>query len=105
MANGLESRMERFSSGFDVVTGAFGYTGRHIAKGLLNAGRGVRTITRYPERSYVLDEIVPILPYFDKLDELAYAMMGVDMHSPRSPAYRASWSTMARKYSFWTCPG
>jgi uncharacterized protein YbjT (DUF2867 family) len=32
----------------DVVTGAFSYTGRHIAEGLLAHGRRVRTLTRRP---------------------------------------------------------
>ena len=33
---------------FDVVTGAFGYTGKYITRRLLNAGRRVRTITGHP---------------------------------------------------------
>jgi uncharacterized protein YbjT (DUF2867 family) len=32
----------------DVVTGAFSYTGRHIAEALLARGRGVRTLSRQP---------------------------------------------------------
>ena len=32
----------------DVVTGAFSYTGRHIAEELLGRGRSVRTLTRRP---------------------------------------------------------
>ncbi len=32
----------------DVVTGAFSYTGRHIAEALLERGREVRTLTRRP---------------------------------------------------------
>jgi NADH dehydrogenase len=32
----------------DVVTGAFSYTGRHIAEALLARGRSVRTLTRRP---------------------------------------------------------
>ena len=32
----------------DVVTGAFSYTGRHIAEALLGRGRRVRTLTREP---------------------------------------------------------
>ena len=35
-------------SKLDVVTGAFSYTGRHIAKALLERGREVRTLTRGP---------------------------------------------------------
>lgn len=35
----------------DVVTGAFSYTGRHIAEALLERGRSVRTLTREPAPS------------------------------------------------------
>ena len=34
----------------DVVTGAFGYTGRYITERLLDAGRSVRTLTGHPGR-------------------------------------------------------
>ena len=33
------------NTGLDVVTGAFGFTGRHIAQRLLDSGRSVRTLT------------------------------------------------------------
>jgi uncharacterized protein YbjT (DUF2867 family) len=36
--------------GFDVVTGAFSYTGRFIARKLLDDGRRVRTLTNHPQR-------------------------------------------------------
>ncbi|HXP79508.1 MAG TPA: NAD(P)H-binding protein [Verrucomicrobiae bacterium] len=35
----------------DVVTGAFGYTGKYITRRLLNSGRRVRTITGHPKRA------------------------------------------------------
>jgi NADH dehydrogenase len=35
---------------FDVVTGAFSYTGKYLTRRLLNAGRKVRTITGHPDR-------------------------------------------------------
>jgi uncharacterized protein YbjT (DUF2867 family) len=35
----------------DVVTGAFGYTGKYITQRLLNTGRRVRTITGHPNRA------------------------------------------------------
>jgi len=34
----------------DVVTGAFGYTGRYITARLLESGRSVRTLTGHPDR-------------------------------------------------------
>ena len=36
------------NSDFDVVTGAFGYTGKYIARRLLAGGRRVRTLTGHP---------------------------------------------------------
>lgn len=38
-------------TGTDVVTGAFSYSGRAIARHLLQAGRQVRTLTGHPERA------------------------------------------------------
>jgi len=35
----------------DVVTGAFGFTGKYITRQLLDAGRRVRTITGHPKRA------------------------------------------------------
>src|SRR5947208_16189503 len=34
----------------DVVTGAFGYTGRHVARALEEKGRIVRTLTNHPAK-------------------------------------------------------
>jgi uncharacterized protein YbjT (DUF2867 family) len=39
------------AGGFDVVTGAFSYSGAAIARGLLAAGRQVRTVTGHPGRA------------------------------------------------------
>jgi uncharacterized protein YbjT (DUF2867 family) len=36
---------------FDVVTGAFSYTGKYITRRLMDAGRRVRTITGHPNRA------------------------------------------------------
>jgi NADH dehydrogenase len=41
-----------------VVTGAFGYSGSHIADRLLKAGARVRTLTGHPERPHPLQERV-----------------------------------------------
>lgn len=38
-------------TGLDVVTGAFSYSGRAIARSLTGSGREVRTITGHPDRS------------------------------------------------------
>jgi len=61
----------------DVVTGAFSYTGRHIAEALLARGRRVRTLTRRPDPSHPLAARVDAAPFvFD--DSLAESLRGVD---------------------------
>lgn len=44
-------------TGLDVVTGAFSYSGRAIAKALLANGRSVRTVTGHPGRGAAQSEI------------------------------------------------
>jgi NADH dehydrogenase len=46
----------------DVVTGAFSYTGRHIAEALLARGRSVRTLTRRPDPAHPLADRVGVAP-------------------------------------------
>lgn len=48
--------------GFDVVTGAFSYTGQFIARRLLTGGRRVRTLTNHPRRPGAEDVDVDIAP-------------------------------------------
>ncbi len=43
--------------GFDVVTGAFSYSGAAIASELQAAGRRVRTITGHPDRAPYANEL------------------------------------------------
>jgi uncharacterized protein YbjT (DUF2867 family) len=47
---------------FDVVTGAFGYTGKYITRRLLDSGRRVRTITGHPNRVNNFADQVEISP-------------------------------------------
>lgn len=62
----------------DVVTGAFSYTGRHIAEALLARGRNVRTLTRRPpDPSHPLaGEVDVALLAFD--DMLGESLRGAD---------------------------
>ena len=61
----------------DVVTGAFSYTGRHIAEALLERGREVRTLTRRPDPSHPLAARVDRRPLvFD--DSLVESLDGAD---------------------------
>lgn len=46
----------------DVVTGAFGYTGRYIASRLLEAGRTVRTLTGHPGRPNPFGDRIEVAP-------------------------------------------
>jgi len=62
----------------DLVTGAFSYSGEHIARRLLDAGHQVRTLTHHPDRSHPLRGEVDIRRYrFDDPAELARSLAGV----------------------------
>jgi len=63
----------------DLVTGAFSYSGSHIAEGVLAAGRRVRTLTFHPDRPHPLHGRVEVLPYrFDDQVALTQNLDGVD---------------------------
>jgi NADH dehydrogenase len=47
---------------FDVVTGAFGYTGKYITRRLLAEGRNVRTITGHPDLPNPFNGLVAAAP-------------------------------------------
>ena len=47
----------------DVVTGAFGFIGRYIARALLEAGHGVRTVTTHPGKPNPFGAQVEAFPY------------------------------------------
>lgn len=65
-------------SGVDLVTGAFSYSGSHIAARLLDAGREVRTLTFHPGRPHPLNGRVDVRPYnFDDAAALARTLGGV----------------------------
>jgi uncharacterized protein YbjT (DUF2867 family) len=65
-------------SDLDVVTGAFSYTGRHIAEALLARGRRVRTLSRRPaEPSHALAASIEVAPLqFD--ESLVPSLEGAD---------------------------
>ena len=46
----------------DVVTGAFGYTGRFITQRLLQSASVVRTLTNHPDRPNPFGEQVELAP-------------------------------------------
>jgi NADH dehydrogenase len=45
-----------------VVTGAFGYSGRYIARRLLDAGHAVRTLTNSPQREHPFGDRIDVRP-------------------------------------------
>ena len=62
----------------DLVTGAFSYSGSHIAKQLLEGGRRVRTLTFHPEREHPLQGQIEALAYrFDDPAALVRSLEGV----------------------------
>ena len=62
-----------------VVTGASGYTGRYIARLLLDGGAAVRSLTGHPERPSPLGDRVVTYPYsFDDPGALARSLEGAD---------------------------
>jgi NADH dehydrogenase len=65
------------SDELDIVTGAFGYSGKYIARRLLAMGRGVRTLTHHPGRADPINRAVEVAPLcFDRPAELAESMRG-----------------------------
>lgn len=62
----------------DLVTGAFSYSGSHIARRLLDTGRQVRTLTAHVDREHPLQGEVEALGYrFDDPAALAKSLEGV----------------------------
>jgi NADH dehydrogenase len=62
----------------DLVTGAFSYSGSHIAERLLDAGRPVRTLTFHPHRAHPLQASIESRTYrFDDPAALARSLQGV----------------------------
>ena len=65
------------ADGLHVVTGAFGYSGRHIAARLLAEERRVRTLTNSLHRSNPFDDKVEVRPLsFNDVDALVDSLRG-----------------------------
>lgn len=61
----------------NIVTGAFGYIGRYIARHLLDVGEAVRTITTHPNKPNPFGDAVEAFPYsFDDPDKLVATLRG-----------------------------
>ena len=62
-----------------VVTGAAGYTGRYIARRLLDGGARVRSLTGHVDRAGPFGDAVEAVPYrFDDPDAMARSLEGAD---------------------------
>jgi len=62
----------------DLVTGAFSYSGSHIARRLLGSGHRVRTLTFHPDRPHPLQTSVETFAYrFDDPAALTRSLEGV----------------------------
>ena len=62
---------------FNVVTGAFGYTGRYITRRLLATGQQVKTLTGHPDRPNPFNGQVSAMPFnFERPDQLAQSLEG-----------------------------
>jgi len=62
------------------VTGAFGYSGKYIAKRLLDRGHDVITLTNSPDRANPFAGRVKSYPFnFDNADELTRCLRGVSV--------------------------
>lgn len=65
------------SGKLNVVTGAFGYTGRYITRRLLDMGERVKTITGHPGRPNPFGDDVSVGPFnFDQPAELVKSLEG-----------------------------
>jgi NADH dehydrogenase len=68
------------ASGLHVVTGAFGYSGRHITARLLAAGHRVRTLTNSPNREHPFGDRVEVHPFnFEHPDRLRASLEGASV--------------------------
>jgi uncharacterized protein YbjT (DUF2867 family) len=66
--------------GFDVVTGAFSFTGRFIARRLLSQERRVRTLTNHPQRASDEDAKIDVAPLkFTDRAALVESLRGADV--------------------------
>tara|TARA_B100000809_G_scaffold240816_1_gene263486 strand:+ start:921 stop:1856 length:936 start_codon:yes stop_codon:yes gene_type:complete len=86
MANESSNKSE-----LNVVTGAFGYTGKYIARRLLADGIRVKTLTGHPERPNPFGAQVVAAPFnFDDLPTL------IDQLSGASTLYNTYWVRFSR---------
>jgi NADH dehydrogenase len=68
---------EKAKRGTVTITGAFSYTGKYVARRLLDRGYSVRTLTGHPGRVNPFGQAVEAFPYdFDRPDQLRKTLLG-----------------------------
>jgi len=68
---------EKAGRGTVTITGAFSYTGKYVARLLLDRGYSVRTLTGHPVRENPFGEVVQVFPYnFDRPEKLRNSLLG-----------------------------
>jgi uncharacterized protein YbjT (DUF2867 family) len=68
---------EKAGRGTVTITGAFSYTGKYVARLLLDRGYAVRTLTGHPGRENPFGQAVEVFPYdFDHPDQLRKTLLG-----------------------------
>lgn len=73
-----EERLGTEAPELNVVTGAFGYSGKYIARRLLSMGEQVRTLTGHPNRRNPFGDQVSVAPFnFDEQKQLTDNLRGV----------------------------
>jgi hypothetical protein len=81
------------SNKFDVVTGAFGYSGKYITHRLLGLGHSIRTLTNSANRPNPFGAQVEAFPFnFDDLEKLTASLQGA---LPPNKPECVGWSTSA----------
>jgi NADH dehydrogenase len=75
----IQGNMADTKGPLHVVTGAFGYSGAHIARRLLERGCRVRTLT-YSRRSHALRAVIEVRPFdFDRPAFLQESLRGAEV--------------------------
>jgi len=68
---------EKAERGIVTITGTFSYTGKYVARLLLDRGYSVRTLTGHPGRVNPFGQAVEAFPYdFDRPDQLRKTLLG-----------------------------
>ena len=96
-----ETRAESTKTGTITITGAFSYTGKYIARLLLEKGYRLRTLTGHPDRQNPFGAAVEAFPFqFDRMDQLSEMLRGtstlINTYWVRFPRGESTFETAVR---------